>query len=602
MNFSRRAVFPVAPIAFAVLCTLQGHAYAALPNGIAAGDVTQSSAVLWGRTDTLGAMTFEIATDPAFTGIFASTIVSVANPFVPAKWDLGGLAPGSTYFYRARDAAGAIENGTFKTASAPGARNGLRFGVSGDWRGELAPYPAVKNVPTAGLSFFVKNGDTIYAERYSGPAQPTAATLPEYRDRHNEVLSQRNGLNTWKDVRSSTAIFATIDDHEVVNDFSGGQPVGGAFYNDTQRYKDGLQAFREYMPIRENNYTGTGSARFDGKPNLYRSQSFGSDAALFITDARSFRDPGLTPWNGTPADAARFLSESATLNRTMLGRQQLDTLKTDLKTAEQNGTTWKFVVLAEPTQNLGLAAASDRYEGYARERTELLSFIKAEGIDNVVFVTADIHGTLVNDLTYSTGGPQIQSGAWEISTGAVAFDAPFGPTVIDLAGALGLLTAPEIAFYNSLPNAFEKDQFIKNLVNANISPLGYSPIGLEGSGISFTNLLATDYSVATHIYGWTQFDIDRVTGKLKVTTYGLSPYTYDDIAADALGIAGLTPQIVSQFEVTPVPEPETYALMLAGLGFVGWAARRGKTNSTEPNGSHLRETSRSIGEVRCGTS
>jgi len=26
--------------------------------------------------------------------------------------------------------------------------------------------------------------------------------------------------------------------------------------------------------------------------------------------------------------------------------------------------------------------------------------------------------------------------------------------------------------------------------------------------------------------------------------------------------------------VTPVPEPETYALMLAGLGLVGWAARR----------------------------
>jgi len=28
------------------------------------------------------------------------------------------------------------------------------------------------------------------------------------------------------------------------------------------------------------------------------------------------------------------------------------------------------------------------------------------------------------------------------------------------------------------------------------------------------------------------------------------------------------------FEVTPVPEPEAYALMLAGLGLVGWAARR----------------------------
>ncbi|WP_374049964.1 FxDxF family PEP-CTERM protein [Nitrosomonas sp. sh817] len=30
------------------------------------------------------------------------------------------------------------------------------------------------------------------------------------------------------------------------------------------------------------------------------------------------------------------------------------------------------------------------------------------------------------------------------------------------------------------------------------------------------------------------------------------------------------------FEVTPVPEPETYAMLLAGLGLVGFMARRRK--------------------------
>jgi hypothetical protein len=39
---------------------------------------------------------------------------------------------------------------------------------------------------------------------------------------------------------------------------------------------------------------------------------------------------------------------------------------------------------------------------------------------------------------------------------------------------------------------------------------------------------------------------------------------------------GLTPAML---EVTPVPEAETYAMMLAGLGLVGWAARRRRGKS-----------------------
>lgn len=570
------------PLAFVALL-LAGPAHAALPNGIASGDVTQSSAWLWARSDTPGLMKFEVATDAAFNSIVGSFNAEVVDPMQPVKGLVNGLAAGQQYYYRATDAALATTGGSFRTAAAPGTHAGLRFGVAGDWRGELAPYPAIQNVAARNLDFFVKHGDTIYAERLSGPAQPTASTLPEYRDRHNEVLSERHGMNAWRDVRASTPIYAGIDDHEVVNDFAGGAPqTGGGFYNDTQRYQDGLQAFREYMPIADSTYAGTGDARFDGKPDLYRAQRFGADALMILTDARSFRDAELTPWNGTPADAQRFLTESATLDRTLLGRPQLDQTKADLKQAQQDGVTWKFLHIAEPTQNLGLAAAGDRYEGYARERTELLSFIKNEGIENVVFVTADIHGTLVNNLTYSLDGvTQIESGAWEISTGAVAFEKPFGPTVVDLAASLGLLTPAQLAFYNSLPNDLARDQFIKGLVNAQILPLGYSGLGLEGSGIPFTNLMPTvpgvgqlDYSLATHSYGWTEFEIDPVTGRLTVTTWGIPAYSYDDITTDPAAIIARTPQIVSRFAVAAVPEPETWAMLLIGLGLVGFAARR----------------------------
>jgi len=53
--------------------------------------------------------------------------------------------------------------------------------------------------------------------------------------------------------------------------------------------------------------------------------------------------------------------------------------------------------------------------------------------------------------------------------------------------------------------------------------------------------------------------------------YGIVRGT-DDIRAIAFGGMGLVMDDVTF--TTPVPEPETYALMLAGLGLVGWAARR----------------------------
>jgi len=161
----------------------------------------------------------------------------------------------------------------------------------------------------------------------------------------------------------------------------------------------------------------------------------------------------------------------ATAHRTLLGADQLADLKRDLLDAKSRGITWKLVLVPEPIQNLGVIAAEDRFEGYARERTELLDFVKTNQISNVVFVSADFHGTLVNNLTYQSvpGTPQISLDSFEIVTGAVAYDAPFGPTVIDLAAQVGLLPLAQKAFYDSLPVAGDvdsvpndKDDFVKS--------------------------------------------------------------------------------------------------------------------------------------------
>jgi phosphodiesterase/alkaline phosphatase D-like protein len=550
-----------------VLAASPMFAAESVTNAGAAGDVTQNAAVLWARSNVMGKVKFKVTPQNRSDGPTRVEHAVVSDPLVPVKVKIGGLDPGTTYQYLISVDDAVIAEGRFNTPASESVNRGLLFGVSGDWRGELAPFPAVKNAAGKNLDFFVALGDTIYADFPSPDVPiPQAITTADFRAKHNEVYTARFGLDTLGDLRKSTATFATIDDHEVTNDFAGGAPSSSdprfahytdAMINETTLYRTGIQVFHEYNPIAEEFYGVTGDTRTSQKPRLYRYRTFGSDAAIFLLDARSFRDRELAAANPlNPADVGRFIVQSFNPSRTMLGARQIEDLQNDLLAAQNMGVTWKFIMVPEPIQNLGVVFAEDRFEGYASERTALLRFIKDHDIRNVVFVSADLHGTLVNNLTYQEVpfGAQIRSEAFEIVTGAVAFDAPFGPTVVRLAAQLGLLSAGEVAFYNSLPVRNDgddvpndKDDFLKLLVNRQVAPLGYDALGLNGSTIP-ARLEAGDY-LAVHSYGWTEFQIDAASSGLRVTTYGIDSYTRAQIEADPESITSRQPVIVSQFSV-----------------------------------------------------
>ncbi len=573
-----------------------------LPNGVASGDPTTDSVQLWTRSTVPGKVTFEVGTTPDFaSGLVQTLTATVTNSAVPVKLTVTGLDAGIRYHYHVTDAAGSQGYGTFRTLASPTTSTGLRFGVSGDVRGELAPFPALANAPSRALDFFVNLGDTIYAD-YPSPAVPLdqTHTLEEFRRKHAEVYTARLGANHLGELRSTTAFFSMIDDHEVANDFAGAAPVGaddrfdktGVRLNDSELYRNGLQAFDEFNPIRHEVYAAPSDARTDGKPRLYRYRQFGLDAALFLLDARSFRDAELPdPSNPTdPIQVATFLAKSFDVNpatggplprRTMLGQTQLAAVKADLLAADQAGVAWKFVMVPEPIQNLGVLAASDRFEGYAAERSELLGFITANHIRNVVFVTADIHGTLVNNLTYQLGPgqPQLPTSAFEIVTGPVAFDAPFGPTVLDLAAGingpggktllenfLASLGLPNRKAFDKLLTPAQKNTAMAGLIDAQLTPLGYSPLGLADSTISAQFKVGGPTAIFS--YGWTELEIAPGSQQLLVTTYGIPPYTAGDVNADLLL---RTPQVVSQLVVAP-ELPRLTAIRSGGEIVVSWDA------------------------------
>ena len=542
-----------------------------LPNGVASGDVTQNSAVLWTRTVVPGSVSFEYSTDPNFNNIIGTSTTIAADPRVPVKVQLTDLNPGSQYFYRVVDAAGTSAAGQFRTPAALGNNSGLRFGVSGDWQGHLTPYPVVANADDRNLDFFVALGDTIYADNLSPdlPGIGQANTIEDFRIKHNEVYSQRFGLNTLGDLRASTPIYATWDDHEVTNDFAGGAApedspqqdgvfgTGSGFVNDTPVFDAALSAFQDYNPIRDDFYGDNGDPQTANEHKLYRANTHGNDAATFILDVRSFRNTPLLPGNASVLENLQFLLNGFDPEREMLGAVQLQELKDDLLAAQNSGITWKFVMAPIPMQHFGVPLT---WEAYGAERTDLLRFIEQNDINNVVFVSGDLHGYVVNNLTYQEGfgQPQIPTNAIDVVIGPVAYQddfgqgavgAPFGPSIVGLTPD-ALLPQSERDRYNALSDREERDAFVRQLIDSQILALGYDPIGLEGSAIN-AELRSGTY-IGAHTFGWTEFDVNAQTQELTVTTYGVDPYSQDEIEANPEAIATQTPFVVSQFTVDPL--------------------------------------------------
>ncbi len=557
-----------------------------LVNGVASGDTTQTSTVLWTRSLVLGEVTFEYATDTNFNRIIGTETIPVTDTNAPVQVTINNLTPSTQYYYRVTDAAGEQATGQFLTANPLGTREGLRFGVSGDLQGALAPFVSISNADEQDLAFFVQMGDMMEADSESAalPGVTQASTLSQFRIKQSEIYSERFGLNPWADLRASTSVYGTWDDHELTNDFAGGATPADSpqkddifgdattgFVNDTPVFEASLQAFQEYFPLENEFYGETGDPRTANEQQLYRYNTFGSDAAIYVLDVRSFRDAPLPFVSETAPqeDINQQLIDAFEPGRTMLGAVQLQQLKDDLLAAETTGITWKFVMSTVPMQHFGLPTIGERWEGFAAERADLLNFIEENNIENVVFVTGDFHGNVVNNVTnqQSPGAAVTPTGVFDIMIGPVGiqltvpflpppfnetFAAPFGPATVGFTPASLLAEQGKSQEqYLALTDRSQQDQFVREVLDYRTETLfGYDPIGLEGSPIDAT-LLQGEY-IAAHTYGWTEFEIAPETGQLVVTTYGVEPYTETDLLANPDPILNAEPFIVSQFQVNPV--------------------------------------------------
>jgi alkaline phosphatase D len=405
-----------------------------ITHGIASGDVTNQSVIIWSRANREAQLHVEYDTDSNFPHP-KSTNIALANQTTDytAHAKLEGLSPDTVYYYRvwfssnnsssssdSKNASVVSDNktGSFRTAINPSASSNkdIKFIFAADLGGQMhcrqidtGGYSIFSKMQELSPDFFIANGDMIYAVdkcpsdgpdgwrniqgNFSGIADPDInwTNTSQVRDVYLKHWQYNRGDSYLQRFLQNTSMYSQWDDHEVINDFGASWQYWNSFNTDREGYpnivKAGREAFFNYSPIDRN----------PEDPNrIYRSFNWGPDLDLLILDARSYRSPN-------------SMADKPENNKTMLGSEQLQWLKQKLLTSS---ATWKVlssdVPISVPTGSNASILGRDGWAsgnettttttknsfpktGFENELQGLLEYLDYNNIKNIVFVTTDVH-------------------------------------------------------------------------------------------------------------------------------------------------------------------------------------------------------------------
>ncbi len=514
-------------------------------NGVAAGDMTETGAIIWTRTTADATLRADIALDSAFTNIVSSQNgVTTSAGDHTMKLTLAGLQSNTVYYYRFVSSDSTTSaTGTFKTAPTAAQNAPVRFGFSGDADGQWRPYSSIADIASANLDFFVFLGDTIYETASLGSpvvADPVAnpvQALADFRRKYLENISPVNpgGQADLEPMFTPFGHYTLLDNHELGNKQlqTGGAPQGtppgagvdaanvandvnttGSFLNQTLPYLTLLQAYTEYQPIRTPSVSAPGDSRSNGTQQQYFAQPWGAHLLFINLDDRSYRDIRLRTASGADDTGPRADNP----NRTMLGAPQLAWFEQTLLTAQQNGVTWKVIAISSPIDILGGDGGKSWIGGYRSERNQILKFIADNQISHVVFLTTDDHQYRINELTYVPDPAQPTTyvrvpGCFQLLAGPVGAGGPDAITDHSFANILSLTK-----------------QLVASQVSQGIDPIGLDPsfpglhnVSREGDPDADTLRQPFDfYSPDTFNYATLALTPDGAT--LSVDLFGINSY------------------------------------------------------------------------------
>lgn len=320
-------------------------------SGVASFDPTENSVIIWTRYESVGEITYEIASDIKFTNIIrqGKVTTNLSTDFTIAI-DIQDLPSNKKWYYRFYNITANETSAIGETITLPSKSdsvNEIKLAVASCANFPAGFFNVYKEIANSDVDVVIHLGDYIYeyAPGEYGTNQYTSAhnrthkpnkeliTLSDYRERYRQYRSDIN----LQLAHQKKPFICVWDDHEIANDAwqhgaGNHQPNEGSF---EIRKTNALQAYSEYIPLK------TGK---DVK--IYRSFDFGNILSLHMLDTRIIaRDKQLDYANYfTPAgfNNNAFETDLTNPNRKMLGDEQIGWLQQKL-----NESTSKWQVLGQ---------------------------------------------------------------------------------------------------------------------------------------------------------------------------------------------------------------------------------------------------------------
>ncbi|MCY4211425.1 MAG: alkaline phosphatase D family protein [Gammaproteobacteria bacterium] len=364
--------------------------------GVASGDVTQDSVVLWTRLapqplTTGGGMgrdalpvRWEVFADAALQqSVRRGEELAVPEFAHSVHVDLQELEPDTVYWYRFTAGGYTSAAGRARTLPAPDSQPAaVRFVTVSCQNYTHGYFTAYDHIVADRPDFLVHLGDYIYETSYGETfrrheTEQMAFTLDGYRKRHARYKADAS----LQRAHASIPFFTMPDNHDAVIDTSPSELAKRAA---------AYQAWYEHMPVRGYQRDGF---------RLSRTISIGDLLQLNLLDTRQFRDRQALC---APPDDPAFgfgnyrerCPEIFVAQRTMLGREQEGRLTASIL---RNKAIWPALASASVFLPFNLHRDGKTFnylgswDGYPANRDRVTAALNQAGIVNTVILSGDMH-------------------------------------------------------------------------------------------------------------------------------------------------------------------------------------------------------------------